>query len=151
MPKKNATAVKADLTWAYPPLERGVALSSDGAQLAQFERTDEPNHSWRCTRSYTLLPFEAFDLLALWLYDGEGQLSWVAQLADSPGASDVPAYLVHVNNRGVRRRLRPNLRYVRWVALSSWLDPPSGPLNEEAETAEGVGWTALTVSNAATP
>lgn len=144
MPKKTAaTYSKADLTWAYPLLERGVALSSDGEQLAQFERTDLPDHAWRCTRAYDLIhPYEAFDLLALWLYDG--CLSWVARLVDSPEAADVPQYLVHVNNRGVHKQARPQLRYVRWIPLESYTayaDLDSVFL--EAATAQLVGWTAI--------
>lgn len=147
MPKKAAaTFSKVDLTWAYPLLERGVALSSDGGQLAQFERTDQPDHAWRCTRAYALEPFEAFDLLALWLFDG--CLSWIAQLirleSSSPESSDVPHYLVHVNNRGVVRVSRPQLRHARWVEVADLRAAQHRTfISTDAQDAEIAGWSAL--------
>lgn len=132
---------RVDLTWMYPPLERGVALDWTGRELAQFERSSGVGAPWQCTRAFRLDDsHDSYDLLALWLTDGA--LSWVAAWVDTPAHNAVPEYLVHVNNRGAARGSRPQLRHARWIAVSGrypWTDFVS----EDAQGAEATGWAAI--------
>jgi len=132
---------RIDLTWMYPPLERGVAVDWTGCQVAQFERSTGIGAPWQCTRAFDMGDRdEVADLLALWLYDG--CLGWVAMHVSSPECTDVPRYLVRVNNRGASRGARPQLRHVRWIEVDDD-GPESEYVSEDAQGAERAGWAAI--------